>query len=54
MLYEASASPDKTFRVIKGATHYYAAQPQQLADVTEYHPTSRPAQASTPRAISMP
>lgn len=35
MLYEASASPDKTLRVIKGATHYYAAQPQQLADVTE-------------------
>jgi len=35
MLYEASASPDKTFRVIKGATHYYAGQPQQLAEVTE-------------------
>lgn len=30
-LFEAAASPDKTFRVIKGATHYYAGQPELLA-----------------------
>jgi alpha-beta hydrolase superfamily lysophospholipase len=35
MLFDASASPDKTFKVIKGATHYYAGQPQQLAEVTQ-------------------
>jgi alpha-beta hydrolase superfamily lysophospholipase len=34
MLYEAAASPDKTFRVIKGATHYYAGQPELLQEAT--------------------
>ena len=34
MLFEAAASPDKTFRVIKGATHYYAGQPELLAEAT--------------------
>ena len=34
MLYEAAASPDKTFRVIKGATHYYAGQPELLQGAT--------------------
>ena len=31
-IFRAAASPDKTFRVIKGATHYYAGQPEQLAE----------------------
>lgn len=31
MLFDAAASPDKTFRLIEGAGHYYAGQPQQLA-----------------------
>jgi alpha-beta hydrolase superfamily lysophospholipase len=35
MLYEAAASPDKTFRVINGATHYYAGQPKLLQQATE-------------------
>lgn len=35
MLFEAAASPDKTFRIIKGATHYYAGQPEQLAEATQ-------------------
>jgi alpha-beta hydrolase superfamily lysophospholipase len=34
MLFEAAGSPDKTFRVIKGATHYYAGQPELLAQAT--------------------
>ena len=34
MLFEAAASPDKTFRVIKGATHYYAGQPELLQEAT--------------------
>jgi alpha-beta hydrolase superfamily lysophospholipase len=34
MLYEAAASPDKTFRIIKGATHYYAGQPELLKEAT--------------------
>lgn len=34
MLFEAAASPDKTFRVVKGATHYYAGQPEQLKEAT--------------------
>ncbi|VTU40465.1 Alpha/beta hydrolase family protein [Variovorax sp. PBS-H4] len=34
MLYEAAVSPDKTFRVIKGATHYYAGQPELLKEAT--------------------
>ncbi|NGN44619.1 alpha/beta fold hydrolase [Mesorhizobium sp. CGMCC 1.15528] len=35
MIYSAAASTDKTFRVIKGATHYYAGQPEQLAEAVE-------------------
>ncbi len=34
LIYAAAASPDKTMKVIKGATHYYAGQPQQLAEAT--------------------
>jgi alpha-beta hydrolase superfamily lysophospholipase len=29
-IYRAAASPDKTLEAIKGATHYYAGQPQHL------------------------
>jgi pimeloyl-ACP methyl ester carboxylesterase len=32
--YEAAGSKDKTFRVIQGATHYYAGQPELLAQAT--------------------
>ncbi len=32
MLYEAARSPDKTFHQIRGATHYYAGQPQLLEE----------------------
>lgn len=32
MIYRAAASKDKTFKVIQGATHYYAGQPAQLAE----------------------
>jgi hypothetical protein len=32
MIHRAAASTDKTFHVIKGATHYYAGQPEQLAE----------------------
>lgn len=35
MVYEASASPDKQFCVIEGATHYYAGQPAQLAQAVQ-------------------
>ena len=35
MLFEAAASPDKTFHVIQGANHYYAGQPEQLAQATQ-------------------
>ncbi|MGE0099768.1 MAG: alpha/beta hydrolase [Hydrogenophaga sp.] len=35
MLFEAAASPDKTFRQIHGATHYYAGQPELLAEATQ-------------------
>ena len=34
IVYEAAASPDKTFQVIRGATHYYQAQPDLLHDAT--------------------
>jgi pimeloyl-ACP methyl ester carboxylesterase len=34
MLYDAAGSADKTFRVIKGATHYYAGQPELLKEAT--------------------
>jgi dienelactone hydrolase len=32
MIYRAAASRDKTFHLIKGATHYYRGQPEQLAE----------------------
>jgi dienelactone hydrolase len=35
MLFDAAASADKTFRVIRGATHYYAGQPELLAESTQ-------------------
>ncbi|MET0278356.1 MAG: alpha/beta hydrolase [Pseudorhodoplanes sp.] len=31
-IFEAAGSADKTMRVIKGATHYYAGQPEQLSE----------------------
>jgi alpha-beta hydrolase superfamily lysophospholipase len=34
MIYRAASSNDKSMAVIKGATHYYAGQPQQLAQAT--------------------
>lgn len=34
MLFDAAASPDKTFRVIQGATHYYAGQPELMAEAS--------------------
>jgi alpha-beta hydrolase superfamily lysophospholipase len=34
MLFNAAASPDKRFHVIKGANHYYAGQPELLAQAT--------------------
>lgn len=34
LVFDAAASQDKTFRVIKGATHYYANQPALLAEAT--------------------
>jgi dienelactone hydrolase len=34
MLYEAAASSDKTLSVVKGATHYYAGQPELLNEAT--------------------
>jgi pimeloyl-ACP methyl ester carboxylesterase len=33
-IYEAARSPDKTFKVIAGGTHYYAGQPEHLAQAT--------------------
>jgi len=33
-IHRAAGSVDKTFRVIAGGTHYYAGQPQQLAEAT--------------------
>jgi len=35
MLFDAAGSTDKTFRVIKGATHYYAGQPELMAESTQ-------------------
>jgi dienelactone hydrolase len=32
LLYEAAGSKDKTFRVIRGANHYYAGQPELLQE----------------------
>jgi hypothetical protein len=34
-IFRAAASTDKTFRVIKGATHYYAGQPAHLAQAID-------------------
>lgn len=34
MLFQAAGSPDKTFHIIKGATHYYAGQPELLSEAT--------------------
>lgn len=34
-IFDAAASPDKTFRIMSGATHYYAGQPEQLREVTQ-------------------
>ena len=34
-IFEAAASADRTFRIMKGATHYYAGQPEQLRQVSE-------------------
>lgn len=33
-IFDAAASSDKQFRIIKGATHYYAGQPDHLQEVT--------------------
>src|SRR3546814_5898665 len=29
-IFDAASSPDKTFKIMKGATHYYAGQPEHL------------------------
>jgi dienelactone hydrolase len=34
-IYKAAASKDKTFKVVKGATHYYAGQPELLNEAFE-------------------
>ncbi len=34
-IFEAAASVDKEFRVIKGATHYYANQPTQIGEAVQ-------------------
>ena len=31
-VYKAAASKDKTMKAIKGATHYYQGQPEQLQE----------------------
>lgn len=35
MLFEAATTRDKTFAQVKGATHYYAGQPELLAEATQ-------------------
>jgi hypothetical protein len=35
IIHDAAASTDKTFRVIKGATHYYQGQPELLKQAVE-------------------
>jgi pimeloyl-ACP methyl ester carboxylesterase len=35
MVFRAATSPDKTMRVLEGATHYYAGQPQLLCESNE-------------------
>ncbi len=34
-IHDAAASRDKTFRVVKGATHYYQGQPELLEQAVE-------------------
>ena len=34
-IYAACGSPDKTMHVIKGATHYYQGQPQQMQEALD-------------------
>ena len=34
-IYKAAASADKTYKVVKGATHYYAGQPEHLREALE-------------------
>src|SRR3546814_5959878 len=31
-IFDAASSPDKTFKIMKGATHYYAGQPEHLRE----------------------
>jgi alpha-beta hydrolase superfamily lysophospholipase len=33
-IFAAASSPDKRFELIKGATHYYAGQPDLIVQVT--------------------
>ena len=35
IIHHAAASRDKTLQVIKGATHYYQGQPEQLKQAVE-------------------
>ncbi|MCG2594333.1 alpha/beta hydrolase [Ramlibacter sp. XY19] len=35
MLFAAAVSPDKTFHAVQGANHYYAGQPELLAQATQ-------------------
>ena len=35
IIHDAAGSRDKTFQVIKGATHYYQGQPQLLQQAVE-------------------
>ncbi|NKJ50701.1 alpha/beta hydrolase [Burkholderia sp. SG-MS1] len=35
MVFNAAASPDKTMRVVEGATHYYAGQPELLSQANQ-------------------
>ena len=35
IIHDAAASRDKTFQVIKGATHYYQGQPELLKQAVE-------------------
>jgi alpha/beta superfamily hydrolase len=35
LVFEAASSSDKTFELMRGATHYYAGQPEHLHDVTQ-------------------
>ena len=38
IIHDAAASSDKTFHVIKGATHYYQGQPELLKEAVDYVP----------------